>query len=93
MDDMNEIRELLTKVEETSLQPDLQLNMILKGHADTFKKNRIRIRMDYILAHITSNEFKLKEVLTLLKLLGAFGEGEEIEALINNPAFKLLEKA
>lgn len=76
MDDMNDIRELLSKVDEATIQPDLQLNMSLKGHVDTLKKNRIRIRMDYILAHITSNEFKLKEVLNLMKLIGAFGEGE-----------------
>ena len=55
MDDMAEMRHFLSKVEETKLEPDVQLNMLLKGQVDTFKKNRIRLRMDYILAHITSN--------------------------------------
>jgi hypothetical protein len=40
--------------------------MELRGHLDTYKKNRIRIRMDHIRAHLFSQEFKLAQLLKLM---------------------------
>lgn len=68
--------------------------MELRGHLDTYKKNRIRVRMDYIRAHLFSKEFRLTQLLELMKILQAFGDDEEtVNSVINNPAFKLLQKS
>jgi HD superfamily phosphohydrolase len=93
MDDLANLRAFLEKFEESAVNPDLHLEMVLKGQVDTYKKNRIRIRMDYIKAHIISKEFKLKDITDLMKIVSAFGEGEEAEMIMNNPAFKLLERS
>lgn len=68
--------------------------MELRGHLDTYKKNRIRVRMDYIRAHLFSKEFKLSQLLELMKVLQAFGEDEgTINTVTSNPVFKLLQKS
>ena len=76
-DDINDIRELLSKMEETQLRPDARLEMELRGHLDTFKKNRIRIRMDYIRAHLFSKEFRLAALMQLMRAIKMFGDEEE----------------
>lgn len=68
--------------------------MELRGHLDTHKKNRIRLRMDYIHVHLFSKEFRLTQLLELMKILQVFGEEEEtVNTILNNPAFKLLQKS
>ncbi len=94
MSDMEDIHEFTKKLEEAAFHPDAKLEMELRGHLDTYKKNRIRVRMDYIRAHLYSKEFKLAQLLELMRIFQAFGESaEEIGAIINNPAFKLLQKS
>jgi len=55
------------------------------------KKNRIKLKMDYVDIHLTSQEFKMKEFQNLLKLMKFFGEEEnEVEEIVSNPLFKFL---
>lgn len=50
--------------------------------------------MDYIRAHLFSKEFKLAQLLELMKILQVFGGDEEtINSVVSNPAFKLLQKS
>jgi hypothetical protein len=67
--------------------------MVLKGHVDTFTKNRIRIRMDYIKAHLYSKEFKLADLLHFMEKLELFGDEYSSSEITSNPVFKILMKS
>ena len=65
------------------------MNVKFFGDVETSKKNRIKLKLDYINFHLTSNEFKMKDFQNLLVLLQVFGEGEdEVEEIKGNPLFK-----
>jgi hypothetical protein len=94
MNDLDDLHTFTKKLEEAAFHPDARLEMELRGHLDTYKKNRIRVRMDYIRAHLFSKEFTLAQLLELMKILEAFGDDEEtVNAVVNNPVFKLLQKS
>jgi hypothetical protein len=67
--------------------------MELRGHLDTFKKNRIRIRMDHISAHLSSKEFRLADLLKFMQILEVFGDESTLDEVTSNPVFKLLQKS
>lgn len=54
MEDMKDFESLADKLGEGEFKPDVNCSLVLKGHLDTFKKNRIRINADYINIHLIS---------------------------------------
>ena len=88
MDDMEETREFVSKLGEAKFKPDFSLDMVVKGHVDNFKKNRVKLKLDHAKMHVTSQEFKFGDVLQLLKVMDFFGDGTE--AVTSNPVFKVL---
>lgn len=64
---------LLSKFRESTLHPDLKLTANVYGEVETSKKNRIKLKVDYIDFHATSTEFKMKDLLNLLELTEVFG--------------------
>jgi DNA polymerase II small subunit/DNA polymerase delta subunit B len=61
------------------------------GDIEMPKKNRIKLKMDYIDIHLTSQEFKMKEFQSMLQLMKVFGEEtEEVEEIVSNPLYKFL---
>ncbi len=85
---------MIKKFKEASFHPDLTLKANFFGGAETSKKNRVKLKIDYIDVHLTSNEFKMKDLQHMLTLLNVFGEEEEeIKEIVENPLFKFIENA
>lgn len=85
---------MLNDMVRAKFHPDAKLEMKIGGYLDTFKKNRIRLSLDHISAHLTSKEFRLAQLLELMKVMKVFGEDErEIESITSLPPFKLLQKS
>ena len=67
--------------------------MAFYGGIEMPKKNRIKLKMDYIDVHLTSQEFKMKDFQNMLKLMQFFGseeEQEQVKEVVSNPLFKFL---
>ena len=81
----------MEEFKKSDFHPDINLSMSFFGDIEMPKKNRIKLKMDYIDIHITSQEFKMKEFQNMLKLMKLFGEEqEEVEAIVSNPLYKFL---
>jgi hypothetical protein len=79
--------------DDSSFHPDVNLSISMLGRVETFKKNRIKIKPDHVNIHITSEEFKVKDIQNLAELLNVFGEDEEKEMFVNHPLYSLLKEA
>jgi len=55
------------------------------------KKNRTSLKVDFLEAHIMSDQFRTAHFMDLMDSFKAFGHDEEAEFIKNNPIFKLIE--
>ena len=83
--------ELSEKLRKTNFRPDLNLTAEFYGNAEIYKKNRIKLKLDYIEARLTSDEFKMKGMQHVVSVLGIFGDEEEAQEITQHPLFKFLE--
>lgn len=88
-----EFVKLMKGFDDSSFHPDVNLSVRMLGRVETFKKSRIKIKPDQVDLHVTSQEFKLKDLQNLVELLGIFGEDEEKEEIVNHPIYSLLKEA
>lgn len=81
----------MKKFKESTFHPDLNLKAHFYGDVETCKKNRIKLKLDYIDMHATSQQFKMKDLLNLISILGIFEE--ETEQMVSHPIFHFLQNA
>lgn len=72
----SDIMQLSEKLKNGNFRPDIHLTAEFYGNAEVYKKNRIKLKLDYIEAKLTSEEFKMKDFQNLMSVLGLFGEEE-----------------
>lgn len=68
--------ELSKLIKDNKFRPDLKVSAQFYGIVEVYKKNRIKLKLDYIEARLTSDEFKMKGFQELLCLMKFFGDDE-----------------